>query len=149
MTRIEKELNFFQRYRNYILLFLSAIMAFVFVFPELKEGKLFDIIPLLYLFAGTLYILAAVGIYRRKRNSEYISWDSEKLVFAKISKKPRVFMFKNITKVSMTTKNLVVESIGKRNARISLKNFSEKDLEELQANLEEFNKVPLSVKDKT
>jgi len=128
MERVEKKVNFFKRNLNYVfaVLWLSTGLANYF----LTDGKATILISSLYLVSGCLYAWLA---YKQKdRNTEYIAWDEEKLIVAKLHQKPKSYYFSPDINIHLSNYNLIIKAPRATGDMVELKGFTEEDMDLLQ-----------------
>lgn len=127
MTKIEKTIPFYNRYVNLILGLMWVSMA-IFMFIFNNENGYF--VPVLYLLSGSLFLFA--GFRNKKRNEEFVAWDSEKVIVAELFKKAKVYYLNEISDLSLTSKHFIVKSENKPSTFLKLKGFSGDDLAVLE-----------------
>jgi len=128
MKRIEKKVNFFKRNLNYIFAVLWLSMGLANYF--LTDGKATILISSLYLVSGFLYVWLA---YKQKdRNTEYIAWDEEKLIVARLHQKPKAYYFSPEVNIHLSNYNLIIKAPRAIGDMVELKGFTEEDLDLLR-----------------
>lgn len=128
MRRIEKKVNFFKRNLNYIFAVLWLSMGLANYF--LTDGKATILISSLYLVSGFLYAWLA---YKQKdRNTEYIAWDEEKVIVARLHQKPKAYYFSPEVNIHLSIYNLIIKAPRATGDMVELKGFTEEDLDLLR-----------------
>jgi hypothetical protein len=95
-----------------------------------EDGKY--IAPSLYLIGGVLYLFAGFKIYKN-RNSEFVSWNDEKLVVAQLFNKPVTYPLDEHHHITISGKHLIVKAPKAKGVMLDLKGFAEEDIKKLQA----------------
>ncbi|MBZ9632564.1 hypothetical protein LB465_17425 [Salegentibacter sp. LM13S] len=128
MQKIEKKVNFFKRNLNYIFAVLWISMGLANYF--FTDGRVAILISSLYLISGLLYAWLA---YKQKdRNTEYIAWDDEKLIVARLHQQPKAYNFAPEVNIHLASNNLIIKAPKATGDMVELKGFSEEDLELLR-----------------
>jgi hypothetical protein len=84
----------------------------------------------LYGISGILYAWLA---YKQKdRNTEYIAWDEEKLIVARLHQKPKTYYFSPEVNIHLSNYNLIIKAPRAAGYMVELKGFTEKDLDLLR-----------------
>ena len=127
MKRIEKKVNFFKRNLNYIFAFFWLSMGFAFYLNS-DSGRY--LVSTLYGISGILYAWLA---YKQKdRNTEYIAWDEEKLIVARLHQKPKAYYFSPEVNIHLSNYNLIIKAPRATGDMVELKGFTEEDLDLLR-----------------
>jgi hypothetical protein len=127
MKRIDKKVNFFKRNLNYIFAFFWLSMGFAFYLNS-DLGRY--LVSTLYGISGILYAWLA---YKQKdRNTEYIAWDEEKLIVARLHQKPKTYYFSPEVNIHLSNYNLIIKAPRAAGYMVELKGFTEKDLDLLR-----------------
>jgi hypothetical protein len=127
MKRIDKKVNFFKRNLNYIFAFFWLSMGFAFYLNS-DLGRY--LVSTLYGISGILYAWLA---YKQKdRNTEYIAWDEEKLIVARLHQKPKAYYFSPEVNIHLSNYNLIIKAPRATGDMVELKGFTEEDLDLLR-----------------
>lgn len=124
MERIEKKVNFFKRNLNYIFAFFWLSMGLAFYLNS-DSGRY--LISSLYLISGLLY--AFLAYKQRGRNTEFIAWDEEKLIIARLHQKPKTYYFSPEVNIHLSNYNLIIKAPRATGDMVELEGYSEEDLD--------------------
>ncbi len=127
MQRIEKKVNFFKRNLNYIFSVSWLLMGLAFYLNS-DSGRY--LVSSLYGISGILY--AFLAYKQRGRNTEYLAWDDEKLVVARLHQKPKTYHFTPEINIHLSNYNLIIKAPRATGDMIELKGFNEEDLDLLR-----------------
>ncbi|PRX41945.1 hypothetical protein [Salegentibacter salegens] len=88
------------------------------------------LIPVLYVISGSLYAFLA---YKQSgRNTEYITWDDEKLIVARLHQKPKTYHFTPEVNIHLSNYHLIIKAPKATGDMVELKGFTEEDLDLLR-----------------
>ena len=128
MQKIIKKTSFFKKYLYYIFAAFWLIFGAYYYF--LSEGKGAVFISVLYLIAGLLHAL--VAFKQGGKNAEYIAWDEEKLIIARLHQKPKTYYFTSEVNIHLSNYNLIIKAPRATGDMVELKGFTEEDLDLLR-----------------
>jgi hypothetical protein len=127
MQKIIKKTSFFKRNLNYFFAFFWLSMGFAFYLNS-DSGRY--LVSTLYGISGILYAWLA---YKQKdRNTEYIAWDEEKLIVARLHQKPKAYYFSPEVNIHLSNYNLIIKAPRATGDMVELKGFTEEDLDLLR-----------------
>lgn len=128
MQKIIKKTSFFKKYLYYIFATFWLIFGAYYYF--LSEGKGAVFISVLYLIAGLLHAL--VAFKQGGKNAEYIAWDEEKVIVARLHQKPKAYYFSSEVNIHLSNYNLIIKAPRATGDMVELKGFTEEDLDLLR-----------------
>ncbi|MBO2545738.1 hypothetical protein J0871_15050 [Salegentibacter sp. BDJ18] len=137
MQKIVKHTSFFKKNLYFILAvfwLLLGLANYIFV-----EGSVAILISCLYLVSGLLY--AWLAFKQKDRNTEYIAWDDEKLVVARLHQKPKTYKFGPELNIDVSNYHLIIKAPKAKGDIVELKGFLEEDIDLLR---EKFGKQAMA-----
>ncbi|MDT0643525.1 hypothetical protein RM553_11840 [Zunongwangia sp. F363] len=145
MTRITRKTGFFKNNQFLIFAIFWFLLAIaMFITSSLEENAPWFrrfLLPCLYLIPSILYFISALQI--KGKNSEYIEWNEERLIVKKQGEKPIEYKLSDLKNLTVANNDLIIKAPKATGTMMSLKGYSEEELQKLQLEFSDFNRLKL------
>lgn len=130
MQKISKTVSFFRR--NYFYL-MGAFWLLAGLFMLIYDDK--DWLGLGYAGFGIAY--SVYGVIKRK-NTEYIAWNSDRIEIGQMYNEPQIYNREQIDSIHFSENNLTIKSGVAGGTMLEIKDYRAQDLERLKEELNSY-----------
>ena len=142
MTRISRNLNFFQRNHYSIFGIFWLLMAgFYLLSSEWGEDRTtFE-----FFMSGAYLIISLLYFYQAYQNrgnkGEFIEWDSESIKYKAYQGKTHSYKIGKLMSLTVATNNLIIKAPNAQGTMAPLKGYAEEDIQKLRSSFDNFNQT--------